>query len=514
MTITYEIKSTEIKRFVYKTPLVSVDSNGEVKLEYSKQSPTVIKLLKLLNLVGRDQTGAIVSYEPMDYVNRFLMAHHIDENKQESDQYSKGLIHFFSFLIELQKMWDDEFDEDLYDELVDLARPTWDSFPVRKNQKITYQYRAALKDAVLNQTEPKLRLARTTATAYMNAVVKFYSYHIRNGYQFNNPPFEHEVITIYYQASGKNMKAYMSKDVHTTDLRLNFAKSKRNEGGALPSSGRNLKPLTNSEWKAVEHILTNTQKVLKNIDGELKTTKLSIEYCLFFLISRYTGLRKEEVASLHTGQIVKPDNSKFGMRLGVGDYYGSLTKGCGNKSRRTIIPTRIMQLLYEYTLSDRYKKRLFAFKEMCETKREKVESTFFEGDDAIDENKEYLFISTTGKPFFTKLSEANTRWNEIRATLEMTTGKTMNAVIHNLRATFAVSLFRVLLNKTTPDIALAQVSECLGHEDEATTLIYLKIAQDEPTGDEIYEDVLEYLGVFEDLDNEACELAREYSGGE
>lgn len=513
MTIIYEVKTTEIKPYTYKTPLVSVDDNGEPQVEYSKHSPTHIKRITLLNLVGRDQSGTIVSYEPMEYVNRFLMSHHIDENKQESDQYSKGLVHFFSFLIELQKIWDDEFDEDLYDELVDLPRPTWDSFPVRKNQKITYQYRAALKDAVLNETDPDLRLARTTATAYMNAVVKFYSYHIRNGCQFNNPPFEHEVVTVHYQASGTSMKAYMSKDVHTTDLRLNFGKSKRNEGGALPSSRRDLKPLTNSEWEAVEDILINTQKVIKNIGGELKTAKFPIEYCLFFLISRYTGLRKEEVASLHKGQIVKPDKGKFGMRLGVGGQYGSLTKtqGGGNKSRRTIIPTRIMQLLYEYTLSERYKTRLSAFKEMCKTKRKDGEFALFEGEDAIDESKEYLFISTTGKPFFTKLSEANTRWNEIRVTVQKTTGKQIDGVIHNLRATFAVSLFRALLKKTTPDIALAQVSECLGHEDEATTLMYLKIAQDEPTGDEIYEDVLEYLGVFEDLENEASELMEEQS---
>lgn len=504
MTIIYEVKTTEIKPYTYKTPLVSVDENGEPQIEYSKRSPTHIKRITLLNLVGRDQSGTIVSYVPMEYVNRFLMSHHIDEDKQESDQYSKGLVHFFSYLIKLQKIWDDEFDEDLYDELVDLPRPTWNSFPVRNNQKITYQYRAALKKAVLKESDPELRLARTTATAYMNAVVKFYSYYIRNGYQFNNPPFEHEVITVHYQASGTNMKSYKSKDVHTTDLRLNFGKSKRNEGGALPSSRRDLKPLTNSEWKAVEDILTNTQKVVKNIGGELKTAKLPIEYCLFFLISRYTGLRKEEVASLHKGQILQPDKAKFGIRFGVGGQYGSLTKtkDGGNKSRRTIIPTRIMQLLYEYTLSDRYKKRLSAFKEMCKEKRADGDAALFEGEDAIDENKEYLFISTTGKPFFTKLNEINTRWNEIRATVKKTTGQNIDGVVHNLRATFAVSLFRVLLKKTTPDIALAQVSECLGHEDQATTLMYLQIAQDEPTGDEIYEDVLEYLGVFEDLENE------------
>lgn len=504
MTVSYKIKTTEIKPYEYRTPLISVDEHGELSAQHSNQSPTYIKRITLLNLVGRDESGAVISYEPMDDVNRFLLAHHIDDDKQESDQYSKGLVHFFSFLIELQKIWDYEFDEDLYDEFVDLPRPTWNSFPVRKNQKVTYQYRAALKDAVLNETDPKLRLARTTATAYMNAVVKFYSFHLRNGYQFNNPPFEHEVVTVHYQASGTSMKAYMSKDVHTTDLRLNFGKSKRNEGGALPSSRRDLKPLANSEWKTIEDILITSQKIIKNIGGELKTAKLPIEYCLFFLISRYTGLRKEEVASLHKGQVVKPDKNKFGMRLGVGGHYGSLTKtrGGGNKSRRTIIPTRIMQLLYEYTLSDRYKKRLTAFKYMCQTKKAEGEVALFEGEDAIDENKEYLFISTTGKPFFTKLSEINTRWNEIRATVKMTTGKQIDGVVHNLRATFAVSLFRVLLKRTTPDIALAQVSECLGHEEEATTLMYLKIAQGEPTGDEIYEDVLEYLGVFEDLEKE------------
>lgn len=513
MAIFHEVKTTEIKPYTYRTPLVSIDDDGLAQMEYSRHSPVHIKKLSLLNLVGRNEEGDIVSYEPMEHVNRFLMSHHIDENKQESEQYSKALVHFFSYLISLQELWDNEYNEDLYDELVDLPRPTWDSFPVRKNQKITYQYRAALMKAVLEETDPSKRIARTTATAYMNAVVKFYSYHIRNGYQFNNPPFEHEVVTIHYQASGTSMKAYMSKNVHTTDLRLKFGKSKRNEGGALPSSRRDLKPLTNSEWAAVENILTNTQRVLKNIGGEMRPAKLSIEYCLFFLICRYTGLRKEEVASLHLGQIVKPDNSKAAIRLGVGGRYGSLTKtkGGGNRTRRTIIPTRIMQLLYEYTLSDRFKKRLSTFKDIYQAKRVEGEHDIFEGDDAIDDSKEYLFLSTSGKPFFTKLSEANTRWNEIRSTVEAIAGKKVDGVIHNLRSTFAVSLFRTLLKKTTADIALAQVSECLGHEDESTTLMYLKIAQDEPTGDEIYEDVLEYLGVFEDLECEAVESLRELS---
>ena len=498
MTISYEIKTTEIKPYTYKTPLVAVDGNGELSVEYSKQHRTHIKRLTLLNLVGRDQSGSIVSYEPMEYANRFLMAHHIDDGKQESDQYTKGLVHFFSFLIESQCQWDEEYDEDLFDELVDLPRPTWNYFPVRKSQRITYQYREALKNSVLNEQNPDLKIARTTATAYMNAVVKFYSFYIRNGYQFNNSPFEHEVLTIHYQAGGASMKAYMSKAVHTTDLRLNFGNSKRNEGGALPSARRDLKPFSNCEWKEIENILLNTKKVIKKIDGDIKVATISFEYCLFFLVARYTGLRKEEVASLHKGQIVKPERNKALMRFGIGGHYGSFTKtkDRGNKSRRTIIPTKMMQMLFDYVRSERYQKRLVKFKELCIEKRAAGDDAFFEADDGVDEKKEYLFTSQSGKPFFNKPSEANTRWNEVRAAVEKKTGKRVVGTIHNLRPTFAVAVFRTLLRKTTPDIALALVSECLGHEDQATTLLYLKIAQDEPTGDEIYEDVLEYLGVF------------------
>ncbi len=499
MTIKYEIKTTELKPYTYKKPLIALDKDGQTFIEYSKHQPTYIKKLTLLNLVGRNSSGNIVSYEPIDYVNRFLMSYHIEEGLQESDQLTKGLVHYFSFLIDLQRIWDEEYDEDDFDELIALPRPTWNCFPIPKHQKVTYKYRSALRNAVLHDENSNLKIARTTATAYMRAVVKFYTFHIRNGYQFNNPPFEYEIVTVHYGSSATNMNPYSSKEVHTTDLRLNFGKSKRNEGGALPSSRRNLNPLSNAEWSAVENVLLFSKKVLKNVGGHTTSVSLSKEYCLFFLISRYTGLRKEEVASLHKGQIVKPDSTKQIMRLGVGSKYGSLTKtkGDGNKSRQTIIPCRIMQLLYEYTISDRYKQRQKKFKNLCAAKHEEGDIGFFEGVDGVDEEKEYLFLSQTGKPLYTKLSEINTRWNEIRATVRATEGISISGVVHNLRATFAVSLFRALLRKTTPDIALAMVSECLGHDDEASTHLYLNIAQDNPTGDEIYEDILEFIGLFD-----------------
>jgi integrase len=118
----------------------------------------------------------------------------------------------------------------------------------------------------------------------------------------------------------------------------------------------------------------------------------------------------------------------------------------------------------------------------------------------VDENKQYLFISNSGVPFFKKLEEINTRWNEVRNTARMNLINDIDAVVHNLRATFSVSVFRTLLKKMNADDALARVSALLGHEDLSTTLLYLKIAQGQPTGDEIWEDVLDYLGVFDEED--------------
>mgnify|MGYP000386207823 FL=1 len=111
--------------------------------------------------------------------------------------------------------------------------------------------------------------------------------------------------------------------------------------------------------------------------------------------------------------------------------------------------------------------------------------------------------SNTGKPIFLKLSELNNRWNEIRNTVRATLGDAVQETIHNLRPTFAVTVFRALLKTKSSDKALAMVSACLGHEDLDTTMKYLTLAKDASTGDEIYEDILEFVGVFDELDEPA-----------
>ncbi|EGR3296737.1 TPA: tyrosine-type recombinase/integrase [Vibrio parahaemolyticus] len=525
--IIYDIKTKTIKHFTYRKPSVFIDENGEPQYKYSpnKDNHTHIKKVIFLSLVGYEKVnlldendkpikdehgnpifvkGDLVSYEPMNYVNEFILAKHVVDEKEDAQQASKALTHYFRFILDAQTKWDDKYDNEDYDPLIDPPRPAWDSFSPRKNLRVTTMYRNAVKKATLDGTG----LAKTTAMSYVRSMVDFYKYHLRQGMRFNNPPFKFETLLIDLETSGTDMKARKRKEIQTTDLKLTFPKSKKNDGGKLPNSNRELKPLTNSEWREIKNILVQTRRVLKNVKGEEKFVSLPEEYCLLFRLLRYTGLRKEEGASVHLGQIIRPNTNDAMLRLGVGNQYGSLTKdpngGYNNKSRRTIIPSSLMLELYEYSHSARYKKRLEKFRERCVVEREAGNDAYFDGVDGVDEGKQYLFISNSGVPLFKKLEEINTRWNEVRKTAGVNLVNDIDAVVHNLRATFAVSIFRTLLKKMNSDDALARVSALLGHEDLSTTLLYLQIAQDQPTGDEIWEDVLDYLGVFdeeEELDN-------------
>lgn len=517
----YDIKTKTIKDFTYRKPTVFIDENGEPQTENSKhkENHTHIKQIMLLSLVGYEKVqsigdegkpekdkdgnpifvkGEVVSFEPMDYVNEFILEKHIVDKKEDAQQHSKALAHYFRFILDAQAKWDAKFDNDDFDPLIDPPRPEWDKFSIRPHHRVTNMYRDSIEKSTKNGTG----LAKTTAMAYVRSMVAFYKHHNRYGRTFNNPPFKIETVKVAVKPKGTDMKAVIFKEVQTTNLNLTFAKSKKNDGGALPNSARDLRPLTNNQWKEINRILVQTRQVVKNVRGEDKLVSLPQEYSLLFRTLRYTGLRKEEGASLHLGQIVQPDMESKMLRLGVGDLYGSLTKdpsgGYNNKSRCTIIPSALMLDLYNYSHSDRYKKRLDKFKTKCAKEREAGNDAYFDGVDGVDENKKYLFISNSGIPLFRKLSEINTRWIEVRKTAGAALGRDIDAVVHNLRATFAVSIFRTLLKKMTADKALAQVSALLGHEDLSTTMLYLEIAQEEPTGDEIWEDVLDYIGVFDD----------------
>jgi len=511
-----KIEISTITNYIYRKPLLFADGNGEIVSGYRKKNKGIlIKKMPLLNIVEYDESERLVSFEPLDVVNEFLMAKAIDDGVLELGTTAQGLAHYFTFILDKQAQWDSEHAEDDFDELYDEPRPAWDYFTRNKKKRISYQYRDGLQLLAVNG-----ELAKTTVKQYLSSVVNFYKHCLRRGNPFNNPPFEHEVVTIHYEASSSSMKAYQRKDIHTTDLRLKFSKSSRNGGTSLEKLRRDLKPFTDSEWHLLQNILMKSRRVIRHGNNS-KLHSLPIEFCLHPMICRYTGMRREEAASLHCGQIKNPEvEIKEGkevfqkpvLNVGIGEQYQSLTKtpGASNKSRVTIMPASLMKTLYDYTQSGRYMKRLKKFKAWCKSEIEAGNLAYFEGDDAIDPSLDYLFITQTGKPMFVRLNDFTLRWGEVRhtANLSQAIERQIIGSIHNLRATFAVNLFRFLLRKVdehgdptiTPDDALDRVSVMLGHEDRSTTMLYLKIAQDMPSADEIYEDVLDYIGAFDDIE--------------
>jgi integrase len=476
----FEIIGNNVKPFTHRQSDTQISDDGEVSVKESMISEVIsIKSIRFIHKVERDlNTESILSSTPIEPVNIFLMSLHIDDEIEESTQHTNALIHYFSFLLKLREEWvktegwrRSELD------------PDWFAMPARKSKRPTYLYRKALKDLVLKQKA----LARTTAQAYMRRVVEFYKFQIKIGYKFDYPPFEHEVVDITFQAPATHMKPYLTKAVHTTDLRLKFGKDKRND-----QVKQELLPLTNQEWIRVKQILVTERKILKNVNGEIKWCSFAYEYSLFFRLARYTGMRRIEVASLHLGQLpARSALTRKLYRMTIGEEAGSLTKGEGNPTRTVDVPVTLMEELINYTKSSRFISRQEKFKDR------KSEST----SELFDLNKGYLFISNKGHLFLEEMTVINNRWSEVRNTVSHLLGVRMQHKAHNLRPTYAVTTFRALLKKFDTEVALAYVSARLGHEDLPTTLKYLKIAEDQPTGDEIYEDILSFVDAFDEIED-------------
>lgn len=486
--IQFEILGDNTGFFIHQVPTAVVDDNGEIQL-ISTGSQKRIKNICFLYLVGRSVVdNKIVVYEEIKEVNQFLMDLQVNAG---SDDYStallsKALIHYFTFLTDLADEWDKEQVDRVelgYEAEDRTMRPWWDVMPRRKSERPTYRYKAALIEAFRNNI-----LARTTAQSYMRSVVGFYKYFIQQGYRFDNDPFQYEIVKVSVESKYSSMKSHYTYVVHTTDLRLKLGKDKRNGG-----TSQELIPLSNAEWKAVDTVIRQNKRIIKNVRGEKVEGALAIEYTLFFLIARFSGLRKEEVCTLRQRHIFSPDtrdNKRGYCEVEVGP--GNLSDTKFNKDRTITIPVKIMRALYQYTLTERYKKRNKRFQSIY---KQKAKANDIEYLDAVKHsNESFVFISRMGKPMAFETKVVNARWAEIRDAASVLLGYELKSKPHNLRPTYAVETFKSLLRAgLSSDEALNILLDRLGHEDLETTLKHLKMAENTPKGNEIYEHILDYV---------------------
>ncbi|MBF4323108.1 site-specific integrase, partial [Vibrio anguillarum] len=79
-----EVEISTIPNFVYEKPLVSIDENGEPQITYRGNGNKIpIKKLPLLHIAGYDVKDNLISYQPLDMVNEFLLSKAIDDGVLE-----------------------------------------------------------------------------------------------------------------------------------------------------------------------------------------------------------------------------------------------------------------------------------------------------------------------------------------------------------------------------------------------------------------------------------------------
>jgi hypothetical protein len=444
-----EIISYHLKNVEYRTPVASYDANGEVQVRYADEKPHLIPSITVLFKVQMDDDGNVVEATGIDVANSYLMHLVVNREHQCISAQSRALVHFFHFLNE-QGM-------------------KWDEMPIRQNRRPTYRFKGHL-ESLFHSKDPNSKLRGSTVQSYMRCVVNFYRYHIARRHPFDNPPFEHEIITVSTQVEASSMQSVRSRHVHTTDLRIKAAKSEEKKG--IPNR---LIALSKFEWAELDAVLRKERRIIRIDNRREVVGSLAVEFTWMFLLMRWSGLRREEAASFPASLVIKPTQEQIKsayITFDVGKFCGMDTKF--DKVREIEVPSYLMRNLHNYVTSKR-----------CIHRR-----NLFEEQHPSEDLP--LFLNNKGEKF--ALSTLNARWVEIRRMMVKRLGRKFNHKIHNLRPTYAVSRLNSLLDAGVDQSdALAFIGVHLGHEGLATTLHYLKQVQEKASGHEKAEHVYGYL---------------------
>lgn len=451
-----DVISYSLPQFNYNTLSTQIDENGEIEVHAIGNENTTVNsamfLFWLRTYIGSPDEQKDVPFhyvESIDDVNAFLMDLLVNESNKDVSIYSRGLIHFFTQLVEWQMDWKEQ--------------------PYTKSKRPLYRFKNFLEGSY-RSSDPDAHIAASTAKAYMRAAVRFYKYHIAKGVQFANVPFEYEEISLDIGSDETSNNGSNRIIVPTTDVRLNVPKP---QAGVIPNK---LRALSDHEYDMLEQILCIKRKVLKKQYGQLVECSLPIEFSLIFLVMRHCGLRRNEALTLNEEWVLwglaKSGNALF-VRLKVGPNQGIETKN--DKEREIEIPVPLLRQLHRYTLSQRYINRRDKFT-----------------DSATGDEFTPLFLNQNGSRI--KKETVNARWSEIRHSLTEVLGYKFTHKVHNLRSTFGTKrLFSLIDVGMKTSIALETVQLLLGHSDLATTFHYLSQVDGHKSAEELAEIALDYI---------------------
>ncbi len=449
-----EVESYKLKNFEYRTPYVSIDKNGEAKVQYLNESPIHVGEVTFIFEVERDEESSeIIKARGIDVANAYLMHLALNKGNKDTSVDTRAFLQYFTFL--------------------NTIGMNWDEMPIRKNRRPTYRFKKHLED-LYRDLKVEDKLSVSTSKAYMRRIIAFYRHKIVKGYPFANDPFESEIVSISTPNKGSHMQATRKIGVHSADIRLKIANKKED----IPSK---LMAMSKSDWNELDHLIRKERKIIKNVNGVEMIRRLAIEFSLMFLLMRYVGLRRIEALTFNTSLIYKPTTEELKggyIKLKISPIVGVKTKN--DKEREIEIPARLMSQLYEYMQSSRYIERRVKF--------ERADSDYIP-----------IFLNNRGLPYSS--GSVNARWSEIRKTLERKLGRSFEHKVHNLRPTYAVFRLLTLIKAgVDSDDALNFIQNKLGHSNLSTTTQYLKQVKEKASGDQKAEIVYDFMFNMEEFE--------------
>lgn len=278
---------------------------------------------------------------------------------------------------------------------------------------------------------------RDTANLYISHVRQFYEWAVRTE-RIRRIPFKYKLVPIkkprmdgsfdlLFDAPRGGPKAMM---VQTSDL-------------AIPKKYK-------SKSDAMDDELTPYSLQELNCFFGSKHMKLAGRR-LWAQLAHACGLRAHEVTSLPEDVVVQP--SKSGPKV-----FPVRVLGKGNKERTILVPTFLMEALYRYKNSD-------------ERLRRAAKWDLEHGSDS----GRPLFLNRSGERI---KSASLTNLTSCVARELAADGVDFRRSFHDLRATFATTLARFMLERNMP-IGFIQykLMALLGHENFSTTLKYINFAR-------------------------------------
>lgn len=431
----------EVPDFVIDQQAIkNIDANtGELSISFQGAGQSLGKLPLLF-----EKNGSAIRI-----ANNWLIYLKANLRKKLVNTQAQGLLHYFTFLNDLEIEWDD--------------------MPIAIRLRPTYRFRKHLRDSFKSGV-----LARSTANSYMRVVISFYKFYLNKNYTFENPPFKYEVVKIDSISSHKYMRSsYLYVD--TTDLRLKLPNDTSYYG--LP---RKLLPLNNSEWLIVEKYYKKLKKGISITAESYITVSIPKEFQIAIELSRFSGLRRNEIITLRLNSIFKPSleqlNKKYLIHtegLSLDPRLGVETKN--SSTRKAEIPTELMQNLHQYVNSKRYIDRKNLYISL----------------NPNDKTNPPLLINQRGYKY--SAATLNARWGEIRNAVR-TELKVFDHKFHNLRSTYAVERLKELLNSDVKEgNSLDYLQSVMGHKNRSTLLAYLKFCEENINANETYESAINII---------------------